>query len=51
MEICGSSAWNGGGCLGFVGLGCVKFMGLGFMDLGMVGGFFLVMVWVDSSRR
>ena len=33
MEICGSSTWYSGGCLGFMGLGCVKFVGLGFVDL------------------
>ena len=35
--------------LGFMGLSCVKFVGLGFMDLGMMGGFLLVVVWVGSS--
>ena len=35
--------------LGFMGFSCVKFMGLGFMDLGMMGGFLLVVVWVGST--
>ena len=35
--------------LGFMGLSCVKFVGLGFMDLGMMGGFLLVAVWVGST--
>ena len=35
--------------LGFVGLSCVKFMGLGFVDMGMMGGFFLVVVWVGLT--
>ena len=35
--------------LGFMGFSCVKFVGLGFMDLGMMGGFLLVAVWVGST--
>ena len=35
--------------LGFMGLSCVKFVGLGFMDLGMMGEFLLVVVWVGST--
>ena len=35
--------------LGFVGLSCVKFVGLGFVDLGMMGWFLLVVVWVGST--
>nr|POF23297.1 hypothetical protein CFP56_45119 [Quercus suber] len=39
MEICGSSAWNGGGCFGFCGFG---FRGFGydgwvFVGCGMAG--------------
>ena len=30
--------------LGFMGLSCVK-----FVDLGMMGGFLLVVVWVGST--
>ena len=35
--------------LGFVGLSCVKFVGLCFMDLGMMGGFLLVVVCLGST--
>ena len=53
----GLSAWRSVGhrrgmvvvVLGFMGLSCVKFVGLGFMDLGMLGGFLLVVVWVGST--
>ena len=52
MEICGSSAWRSVGhwhgmvvvVLGFMGLSCVK-----FVDLGMMGGILLVVVWVGLT--
>lgn len=55
MEICGSSAWNGGGCFGFRGFELCEIHGFGydgwvFVGCGM-GGFDVVDDGCDCCGR
>ena len=41
MEICGSLAWNGGGCFGFHGFELCEIRGFGFHGFGYDGWVFV----------